>query len=74
MNYTIKDNHMEVVVSTSGAEMHSIKDKNLNHEYLWQGKEEFWGFRAPILFPIVSALKIKNTYLMVKNTPYLITE
>ena len=63
MNYIIKDNHMEVVVSTSGAEMHSIKDNNLNHEYLWQGKEEFWGFRAPILFPIVSALK-NQEYLL----------
>ena len=63
MNYIIKDNTMEVAISTLGAELQSIKDNKLNHEYLWHGDAKFWGGRAPILFPIVGGLKNKE-YLL----------
>ena len=41
----------KIQVSPQGAELQSIvaNDK----EYLWQGCKEYWGRRAPILFPIV---------------------
>lgn len=67
MNHIIKDNHIEVTISTLGAELQSIKDNSLNYEYLWQGDTKFWAGRAPILFPIVGALKNKEYLLNGQN-------
>lgn len=41
-------------MSNHGAELQSLVANG--HEYLWQGDQEFWGRRAPILFPIVGRL------------------
>lgn len=43
-----------IQVSTCGAELQSLVASG--REYLWQGDPEFWGRRAPILFPIVGKL------------------
>lgn len=43
-----------IQVSTHGAELQSLVANG--REYLWQGDPEFWGRRAPILFPIVGRL------------------
>lgn len=51
----LKNDCLQVAVSTLGAELQSIKDVD-NHEYLWQGNPEFWPRRSPILFPIVCGL------------------
>lgn len=45
---------MQISVSHKGAELTSLV--NSRREYLWQGDPEFWGRRAPILFPIVGKL------------------
>ena len=45
---------MQISVSHKGAELTSLV--NNRREYLWQGDPEFWGRRAPILFPIVGKL------------------
>ena len=45
---------MEIQVSTHGAELQSLLANG--REYLWHGDPEFWGRRAPILFPIVGRL------------------
>ena len=42
-------------INPVGAELSSLKFRQ--QEYLWQGDERYWGGRAPILFPIVGALK-----------------
>ncbi len=41
MNYTLKNDHLNVVVDTFGAEMHSIQHDDI--EYLWQADAKFWG-------------------------------
>lgn len=38
-------------------EISSIKSKLTGQEYLWQGDPEHWNGQAPVLFPIVGALK-----------------
>ena len=43
-----------ILVSTHGAELQSLFANG--QEYLWQGDSQFWGRRAPILFPIVGKL------------------
>lgn len=42
---------LKLQVSPLGAELQSIAVNG--KEYLWQGCKEYWGRRAPILFPIV---------------------
>lgn len=64
MNYTLKNDHLNVVVDTFGAEMHSIQHDDI--EYLWQADAKFWGRHAPVLFPIVGKLKNGNIAIMTK--------
>ena len=64
MNYLIENDYLSVQVSSLGAELMSIKSKDNNCEYLWQGDEKYWSGRAPIMFPICGRLyEGKYTYL-----------
>lgn len=57
MDYTIKNNMIEVVISDHGAEVQSVKGAYTGEEYMWQADPEIWGRHAPVLFPIVGRLK-----------------
>ncbi|WP_240397464.1 aldose 1-epimerase family protein [Lactobacillus crispatus] len=57
MDYTIKNNMIEVVISDHGAEVQSVKGAHTGEEYMWQADPEIWGRHAPVLFPIVGRLK-----------------
>ncbi len=57
MDYTIKNNMIEVVISEHGAEVQSVKGAHTGEEYMWQADPEIWGRHAPVLFPIVGRLK-----------------
>ena len=54
-NYSLKYQEMSLEVAAMGAELQSLKLNDT--ELLWQGSENFWKGRAPILFPIVGPLK-----------------
>lgn len=51
MNYIIKNDCLEVTISSFGAEIQSIKKSGT--EYLWQGDENSWKSRASNLFPYI---------------------
>jgi galactose mutarotase-like enzyme len=53
--FTINNEHLSVVQKT-GAEISSIKNTD-SKEYIWQAKPEVWSSHAPVLFPIIGALK-----------------
>lgn len=53
--YPIENEHIAIVVKSTGAELCSIQ-KN-GKEYLWLGDENFWSGQSPVLFPIVGGLK-----------------
>lgn len=53
---TISNNIISVEVSTTGAEVQSIKDCQTHREYMWNGNEKWWHGHSPILFPIVGGL------------------
>ncbi|WP_250278119.1 aldose 1-epimerase family protein [[Clostridium] colinum] len=55
MNYNIKNNFLNVEISTLGAELQSIKKNNI--EYLWQGNEKFWKNKATNIFPYVGKMQ-----------------
>lgn len=68
--HTIENEFLKVSVNPIGAELFSIYDKKGRKEMLWQGNSDFWGSRAPVLFPIVGGLK-KNT-IQYNGKDYLI--
>ncbi len=59
MIYTIQNAHLQVSVSACGAELQSIKSAS-GCEYLWQGDPQYWGEKAPVLFPVIARLQDKK--------------
>lgn len=55
MLLTIHNSFLKVDISSLGAELFSIQDRN-NTEYLWQGDPAYWGNRAPNLFPYIGRM------------------
>lgn len=53
---TIHNQELTVTVSTRGAELQSIRDRN-GVERLWQGDPTFWASRAPTLFPVAGGFR-----------------
>ncbi len=48
---TIQNEKVIVTISDKGAELQSVRLKEDNTEYLWQGDSTYWGRRAPISIP-----------------------
>ncbi|MBI9013174.1 MAG: aldose 1-epimerase family protein [Clostridiales bacterium] len=68
--YTIKNDKLQVVVKSFGAELNSIKKTDSDHEYLWQGDPAYWKRQAPILFPIVGRL-LEDTFTYSDNSYHM---
>lgn len=63
MSVIIETETIKAEISEQGAELISLKSKDSNLEYLWQANPDHWARHAPVLFPIVGALKDgKYTY------------
>ena len=66
--HQIKNHMMSLTVAEHGAEITSIQLEGI--ERMWDADPAFWGRTAPVLFPIVGALKDNSyryegqTYLM----------
>lgn len=69
---TIENEKVIVSISAKGAELQSIRLKEDNTEYLWQGDAKYWGRRAPVLFPTVGRL-VNDTYF-VDGKSYSLTQ
>lgn len=59
MNVQLKNDFLTATFNTLGAELVSLKSEK--REYMWDGNPDFWNKHAPVLFPIVGALK-NDTY------------
>ncbi|WP_026953956.1 aldose 1-epimerase family protein [Algoriphagus vanfongensis] len=57
MTYTIESDSLQVQIKQQGMELSSILSKETHTEYLWQGDPQIWSGQAPVLFPIIGALK-----------------
>lgn len=57
MRTTISNSELTAVINHAGAELISLKAKNTDKEYIWEGNPAFWGKHSPVLFPIVGTLK-----------------
>lgn len=51
--HNIENEFLRVSARNFGAELISIFNKKTGTEHLWQANEKFWGWHAPMLFPIV---------------------
>ena len=49
---SIENKYLKVEASTLGAELQSIRSMKTGIEYLWQGDEEHWAGKAPVMFPV----------------------
>ena len=67
---TIKNNNLEVTISELGAELQSVKGGET--EFLWNGDENIWSGRAPVLFPICSGLN--DDKFIYKNKEYTLAK
>lgn len=57
MIYSISNSYLQVKVLGKGAELSSILSKKTGKEYMWDANPDVWGSHAPVLFPIIGALK-----------------
>lgn len=56
MFYKIENEFLTCEVDDMGAQLHSLKLKENEKEYIWQGNPEIWYGQAPVLFPIIGQL------------------
>ena len=57
MKTSISNSKLSVTINHKGAELISLKKKETNKEFIWEGNSNYWGKHSPILFPIVGTLK-----------------
>ncbi len=53
---TLKNDCLQVVISTHGAEMQSVTAAD-GTEYLWNGDPAYWKGHAPVLFPVCGRVR-----------------
>ena len=56
MRIHIQNENVSAEINTLGAELVSFKGSD-GFEHIWQGDPKYWGGQAPVLFPIVGALR-----------------
>ncbi|MBS4042526.1 MAG: aldose 1-epimerase family protein [Chitinophagaceae bacterium] len=66
-NYVLENDILTIIISSFGAELQSIYNKENKLEYLWQADPEFWAKKSPVLFPIVGGLKNNQYNYLGKN-------
>ncbi len=66
--YILENEKVKITVSEQGAELHNITSKLDGTEYLWNRNKRYWGYSAPVLFPIVG--KVKNGTYKVDGKEY----
>ncbi len=56
MIYTAENAKFTLGVKEMGAELTSLKSKETDFEFIWQGNTDIWYGQSPILFPIIGRL------------------
>lgn len=65
--YTIENDELKVIISSTGAELQSVFGKFNRLEYLWDGNPEFWPKRSPVLFPVIGTLRANRYFYKDKS-------
>lgn len=72
MIYNLENSFIKITTSSKGGELHSLKSKEDNTEFLWNGDPTFWKYHAPVLFPIVG--KVNNLKYKVNGYEYTLPQ
>lgn len=67
----LKNDNVEIEVSSHGAELYSLFDRKNQVEYIWQGDKKYWAWHAPICFPITG--RVKDDKYRFKDHEYKLT-
>jgi galactose mutarotase-like enzyme len=57
MKHTISNQTLSLSIQQKGVEISSLKSVKSGCEYIWDADPTIWGSHAPVLFPIIGALK-----------------
>jgi galactose mutarotase-like enzyme len=68
MIFSLTNDSINILISSLGAELRSLKTNSNDLEYIWQADPLFWPRHAPLLFPIVG--KLKNNSYIYNNKEY----
>jgi len=66
--HSLKNNILQIDVKQTGAELCAIRRLSDGKDYMWNANPEIWEGFAPVLFPIIGALK--NDCYIFKNKDY----
>ena len=61
--YQISNDQISIRIDSMGAELKSLKRKDTDTEYMWEGDPAYWKRTSPVLFPIVGSLH-DGSYLL----------
>ena len=73
MQVVLENEALKVTINSFGAELASIRGKATDTEYLWNADAKFWKRTAPVLFPFVGSLKIRNIIMKERLIPWVST-
>jgi len=65
---TIENDILKIGVNELGAELCQIQSKLSGKEYMWDANPDIWGSYAPVLFPVIGA--VKNGYVLIKGKEF----
>ena len=65
---SIENEYVMVDISSRGGEIQRIESKQTGRQYIWNGSQEIWKNRAPLMFPVV--VKFKDNEYTYKGQSY----
>ena len=65
---SIENDTLRVSINSQGAELWSIRHKESDTEYMWQGDPDYWVNRAPVMFPV--NVRFKDNRFTYKGNSY----
>ncbi|MCF2506175.1 aldose 1-epimerase family protein [Dyadobacter sp. CY107] len=70
MNYSIENQFLKISVQEQGAELCQIQSTVTGKDFLWDADPDVWASYAPVLFPVIGA--IKDGYVNYKGKQYAV--
>ncbi|MCF0062743.1 aldose 1-epimerase family protein [Dyadobacter chenwenxiniae] len=70
MNYSIENQHLKIAVQETGAELIQIQSTVTGKDFLWDADPNVWASHAPVLFPVIGA--IKNGFVTYQGKQYAV--
>lgn len=67
--YELQNDTISIRIHSHGAELKSLKKRDIGTEYMWKADPTYWGRTSPVLFPFVGSLKNKEFHAKGKTYP-----